>query len=101
METNEGRVCQEKRCPGCWLTLRKVAVEAIVVLEFIRASRTQSVFASSATQMAGDLHDVITDALACIEVANPSAVARQVSVLIAVRMAAQLYSFAKSKRGNE
>ncbi|WP_296106381.1 hypothetical protein [uncultured Corynebacterium sp.] len=78
-----------------------MAVEAIVVLEFIRASRTQSVFASSATQMAGDLHDVITDALACIEVANPSAVARQVSVLIADRMAAQLYSFAKSKRGNE
>ena len=27
---------------------RKVAVEAIVVLEFIRASRTQAVFASSA-----------------------------------------------------
>lgn len=57
-------------------------IEAIVVLELIRASRTQPVFASSAAQMASDLHDVITDALACLDVPNPSAVARQVSALI-------------------
>jgi len=56
--------------------------EAIVVLEFIRASRTQPVFASSAAQMASDLHDVITDALACLGVPGPSAVARQISALI-------------------
>ncbi|PMC66261.1 hypothetical protein CJ202_07020 [Corynebacterium parakroppenstedtii] len=76
---------------------RKVAVEAIVVLELIRASRTQPVFASSAAQMASDLHDVITGALACLEVLSPSAVARQVSALIGGRMTAQLYSGAKAK----
>lgn len=67
------------------------------MLEFIRVSRTQPVFASSAAQMATDLHDVITDALACLEVPNPGAVVRQVSALIGDRMTAQLYSGAKSK----
>lgn len=58
------------------------SVEAIVVLELIRASRTQTVFASSAAQMASDLHDIIAAALACLEVPNPSAAARQVSALV-------------------
>lgn len=56
--------------------------EAIVVIELICASRTQKVFASSAAQMASDLHDVITAALACLEIPNPSAAARQISALI-------------------
>ena len=77
---------------------RKVAAEAIVVLEFIRASRTQPVFAPSAAQMASDLHDVITDALACLGVPSPSAVAQQVSALIGDRMTVQLYSDIKAKR---
>lgn len=57
-------------------------VEAIIVIEFIRASRTQTIFASSAAQMASDLHNIIADALACLEVPNPSAAARQVSALV-------------------
>lgn len=57
-------------------------IEAIVVLELIRASRTQAVFASTSAQMASDLHDVIAAALACLEVPNPSAAARQVAALI-------------------
>ena len=57
-------------------------MEAIIVLELIRASRTQTVFASSAAQMASDLHDIITAALACLEVPNPSAAARQVSAIV-------------------
>lgn len=57
-------------------------MEAIIVLELIRASRTQTVFASSAAQMASDLHDIIAAALACLEVPNPSAAARQVSALV-------------------
>jgi hypothetical protein len=77
---------------------RKVAVEAIVVLEFIRASRTQSVFASSAAQMAGDLHDVITDALACLDVPNPNAVVQQVSALVGDRLTVQHYSDVEVRR---
>lgn len=71
------------------------------MLEFIRVSRTQPVFASSAAQMASDLHDVITDALACLEVGNPSEMARQVSALIGDRMTVQLYSVAEKQRVNE
>ena len=56
--------------------------EAIVVLEVNRASRTQPVYASCAAQMARDLQDVITDALACLGVPSPSVVARQISALI-------------------
>ena len=56
--------------------------ESIVVLELIRASRTQTVFASPAAQMGSDLHDIIAAALACLEVPNPSAAARQISALI-------------------
>lgn len=57
-------------------------VEAIIVIELIRASRTQAVFASSSAQMASDLHDTIAAALAVLEVPNPSAAARQVAALI-------------------
>ena len=55
---------------------------SIVVIELIHASRTQPVFAASASQMASDLYDIIAAALASLKIPNPSAAARQVSVLI-------------------
>lgn len=56
--------------------------EAIIVIEFIRASRTRAVFAPSATQMERDLHYIITAALDCLQVPSPNAAARQVSALV-------------------
>nr|WP_268913959.1 TetR family transcriptional regulator C-terminal domain-containing protein [Corynebacterium uropygiale] len=56
--------------------------EAIIVIELIRASRTQPVFAECAAQMGSDLNDVIISALSCLAVPDPSIVARHISALI-------------------
>lgn len=56
--------------------------EAIVVLEFIRASRVQPLFAPAAAQMGRDLHEVVVSAFFSLGVENPGMAARQITALI-------------------
>lgn len=52
-------------------------------------------------QFQTSLYDFITDALACLDVPNPSAVAQQVSALVGDRLTVQLYSVAEKQGVNE
>lgn len=56
--------------------------EAIVLLEFILASRTRPVFRPLAERMAADLHDVMVAALDALDVADASTKAAQLTALI-------------------
>lgn len=56
--------------------------EAIVLLEFILASRTRPVFRPLAERMAADLHDVMVAALGALDVADASTKAAQLTALI-------------------
>ncbi|WP_222129921.1 MULTISPECIES: TetR family transcriptional regulator C-terminal domain-containing protein [unclassified Corynebacterium] len=56
--------------------------EAIVVVEFVRASRVRSVFAPTAAGMAKDLMEVIEGALVALQVSRPREAAREISALI-------------------
>jgi AcrR family transcriptional regulator len=56
--------------------------ETSVVLEFVFASRTRSIFRPLAAQMAKDLRDVLTEALEALGIHNPVLAARQVAAMI-------------------